>query len=369
MAKRDYYEVLGVSKTATEDEIKKAYRGLAKKYHPDVCKEPDANEKFKEVQEAYEVLSDPQKREQYNQFGHEGPNMGGFGNGGFSGFGGFGGFEDIFSSMFGGGRSRGQTQSKGSDIKTTVTISFEEACFGCEKEISLTKYETCNTCSGTGAQSKSDIEVCSRCRGTGRVVVEQNTIFGRMQTETTCPNCGGKGKTIKNKCTSCGGTGRVRNTSKIKVKIPGGIDDEQIIKMTGQGEASANGGVNGDLYIEVRVKDHDLFERDGLDIYLEMPITFSQAALGASLEIPTITGKVSLKIPAGTQTGTKFRLGGRGITNSRSGQQGHQYVIVKLITPTKLTSEQKELFAKLGKTNEKSESVFEKIKKFFKGEN
>lgn len=369
MAKRDYYEVLGVSKTATEDEIKKAYRSLAKKYHPDVCKDADASEKFKEVQEAYEVLSDPQKREQYNQFGHEGPNMGGFGSGGFSsGFGGFGGFEDIFSSMFGGGRSRGQTQSRGNNINTSITITFEEACFGCKKEISLTKYDTCNSCSGTGAQSKSDVEVCSRCHGTGRVVVEQNTIFGRMQTESVCPNCGGKGKVIKNKCTSCGGTGRVRNTSKIVVNIPGGIDNEQVIKMTGQGEASANGGPSGDLYIEVRVKDHDLFERDGLDIYLEMPITFSQAALGASIEVPTIEGKVSLKIPAGTQTGTKFRLNGRGIKNSRTDQKGNQYVIVKLITPTKLSQEQKELFTKLGKTNEKSESVFDKIKKFFKGE-
>lgn len=368
MAKRDYYDVLGVSKTANDDEIKKAYRGLAKKYHPDVCKEPDAEAKFKEVQEAYEVLSDSTKRQQYDQFGHEGP-MGGAG--GFDGFnfgGGFGGFEDIFSSFFGGGSRRKSSTgaTRGRNIKTTITLTFEEAAFGCEKEITLSKLETCKDCSGTGAMSGKDIETCSRCHGRGRVVVEQNSIFGRVQTETTCPNCGGKGKTIKNKCTSCHGEGRIKVTSKLKVKIPSGVDDEQTLTVSGKGEAGTNGGMNGDLYIEINVKEHDLFERDGVHLYFEMPITFSQAALGAQIEIPTLDGKALLKVPSGTQTGTKFKLTGRGIKNARTGEVGNLYVIAKIITPTKLSQEQKDLFNKLSKTDEKSENIFQKIKKFFK---
>lgn len=368
MAKRDYYDVLGVSKTANDDEIKKAYRGLAKKYHPDVCKEPDAEAKFKEVQEAYEVLSDSTKRQQYDQFGHEGP-MGGAG--GFDGFnfgGGFGGFEDIFSSFFGGGSRRKSSTgaTRGRNIKTTITLTFEEAAFGCEKEITLSKLETCKDCSGTGAMSGKDIETCSRCHGRGRVVVEQNSIFGRVQTETTCPNCGGKGKTIKNKCTTCHGEGRIKVTSKLKVKIPSGVDDEQTLTVSGKGEAGTNGGMNGDLYIEINVKEHDFFERDGVHLYIEMPITFSQAALGAQIEIPTLDGKALLKVPSGTQTGTKFKLTGRGIKNARTGEVGNLYVIAKIITPTKLSQEQKDLFNKLSKTDEKSENIFQKIKKFFK---
>lgn len=368
MAKRDYYDVLGVSKTANDDEIKKAYRGLAKKYHPDVCKDPDAEAKFKEVQEAYEVLSDSTKRQQYDQFGHEGP-MGGAG--GFDGFnfgGGFGGFEDIFSSFFGGGSRRKSSTgaTRGRNIKTTITLTFEEAAFGCEKEITLSKLETCKDCSGTGAMSGKDIETCSRCHGRGRVVVEQNSIFGRVQTETTCPNCGGKGKTIKNKCTTCHGEGRIKVTSKLKVKIPSGVDDEQTLTVSGKGEAGTNGGMNGDLYIEINVKEHDFFERDGVHLYIEMPITFSQAALGAQIEIPTLDGKALLKVPSGTQTGTKFKLTGRGIKNARTGEVGNLYVIAKIITPTKLSQEQKDLFNKLSKTDEKSENIFQKIKKFFK---
>lgn len=368
MAKRDYYEVLGVSKTATDDEIKKAYRTLAKKYHPDVCKETDAEAKFKEVQEAYEVLSDSTKRQQYDQFGHEGPmgsNGGGFG--GFN-FGGFGGFEDIFSSFFGGG-SRGSTRNgpvRGRNLKKDINLSFEEAAFGVEKEITISKLDTCKDCSGTGAMSGKDIETCSRCHGSGRVVVEQNSILGRIQTETTCPSCGGKGKVIKNKCTTCKGEGRVKNLSKIKISIPSGVEDEQTLTVSGRGEAGINGGMPGDLYIVIHVEDHEVFERDGLNIYLEMPITFSQAALGDQVEIPTLDGKCSLKIPSGTQTGTKFRISGKGIKNGRTGETGNLYVIVKIITPTKLSSEQKDLFTKLKKTNEKSESIFDKIKKFFK---
>ncbi len=369
MAKRDYYEVLGVSKTATDDEIKKAYRSLAKKYHPDVCKEPDAEAKFKEVQEAYEVLSDSTKRQQYDQFGHEGPMGGAGGFGGFDfGGGGFGGFEDIFSSFFGGG-SRSQANNgpkRGRNLKTSITLTFEEAAFGVEKEITLNKLDTCKDCSGTGAMSGKDIETCPKCHGRGRVVVEQNSFFGRIQTETTCPHCNGKGKVIKNKCTTCHGEGRIRNVSKLKIRIPSGVEDDQTLTVSGKGEAGPNGGMNGDLYININVKPHDLFERDGVHLYLEMPITFSQAALGDSIEIPTLNGKSILKVPSGTQTGTKFRLAGKGIYNERTGETGNLYVIVKLITPTKLSSEQKDLFKKLSKTNEKNESIFDKIKKFFK---
>ena len=268
MAKRDYYEVLGVSKTANDDEIKKAYRSLAKKYHPDVCKEPDAEAKFKEVQEAYEVLSDSTKRQQYDQFGHDGP----MGSGGFDGFnfgGGFGGFEDIFSSFFGGGiRQISQNgQTRGRNLKTSITLTFEEAAFGVEKEITLNKYDTCKDCSGTGALSGKDIETCPQCHGRGRVIVEQNSFFGRVQTETTCPRCNGKGKTIKNKCTTCHGEGRVKNISKFKVKIPSGVEDEQTLTVSGKGEAGLNGGLNGDLYININVKPHDLFERMFLKIF------------------------------------------------------------------------------------------------------
>lgn len=368
MAKRDYYEVLGVSKTATDDEIKKAYRGLAKKYHPDVCKEADAEAKFKEVQEAYEVLSDSTKRQQYDQFGHDGP-MGG--NGGFGGFdfggGGFGGFEDIFSSFFGGGRTQSSTGPKrGRNLKTSITLTFEEAAFGVEKEITLNKLDTCKDCSGTGAMSGKDIETCPKCHGRGKVLVEQNSFFGRIQTEAVCPHCNGKGKTIKNKCTSCHGEGRIKTVSKLKVRIPSGVEDEQTLTVSGKGEAGPNGGMNGDLYINITVKPHDLFERDGVHLFLEMPITFSQAALGDSIEIPTLDGKCILKVPAGTQTGTRFRIPGKGIKNARTGETGNLYVVVKLITPTKLSNEQKDLFKKLSKTNEKNESIFDKIKKFFK---
>jgi len=371
MAKRDYYEVLGISKTASPDEIKKAYRTLAKKYHPDVCKEANAEEKFKEVQEAYDVLSDPQKREQYNQFGHAGPQMnGGFGDGaqGFSG--GFGGFEDIFSSFFGGGaRTQQKTNGprRGRNLKVGIELTFEEAAFGVEKIITLTKYETCKDCSGTGALSKKDIKVCPHCHGTGKVYVEQNSLFGRIRTETVCPECNGTGKIIEHKCPTCHGEGRVKQTSKIKVRIPSGVENGKILTVSGRGEAGYNGGMAGDLFIQVTVKSHELFTRDGLDLYVELPITFSQAALGGEIEVPTLEKKCLMKIPSGTQTGTKFRISGKGIVNSRSGSVGDLYVTIKIVTPSKLNSEQKKIFKDLANTNEKSDRVFSKIKKFFKG--
>ncbi len=366
MAKRDYYEVLGISKDASDDDIKKAYRSLAKKYHPDVNKEPDASDKFKEVQEAYDVLSDPQKREQYNQFGHEGPNMGsGFGGFDFGG-GGFGGFEDIFSSFFGGGRTQSKNGPiRGKNLKVSINLSFEDACFGVEKEINVTKLDTCHDCSGTGAQSKDDVEVCKRCHGSGRVTVVQNSIFGRVQTETTCSECNGKGNKIKNKCNTCHGEGRIRKTSPIKFRIPSGVEDGQTLTLPGRGEAGINGGLSGDLYIEVSVAKHEFFERNGLDIILEVPITFSQAALGDNIEVPTIHGKSIVKMPAGTQTGTVFKLAGKGITNGRTNQTGNQYITVLIVTPQKLTNEQRDIFVKLSKTNETSSTLFAKLKKFF----
>lgn len=370
MAKRDYYEVLGVSKTATDEEIKKAYRTLAKKYHPDVSTEENAEAKFKEVQEAYEVLIDPAKRQQYDQFGHEGP-AGAFGSGfqGFQGFGGgFGGFENIFSSFFGGGqRARSTEKQRGRNLRTSVTLTFTEAAFGCEKEITLTKYETCHDCAGTGAMSGKDIVICPQCHGRGRVMMEENSFFGRIQTEVTCPTCKGKGKVIKNKCPTCRGEGRIKATSKIKVRFPSGVDNDQTLTVKGKGEAGLNGGMYGDLYIDINVKEHELFVRDGLDLYFELPIDFAQAALGAQIEIPTLTGKTMLKISPGVQTGTKLRMAGKGIRSQRSGEVGNFYIILKVITPTRLTSEQKALFTKLGETNLKNESFFDKLKrKIFK---
>ena len=368
MAERDYYEILGVSKTASEDEIKKAYRTLAKKYHPDVSKEPDAVEKFKEVQKAYDCLSDETKRKNYDQFGSEEGNP--FGDGGFSGGfgGGFGGFEDIFSSFFGGGRNRRQSNgpTRGNDIRVNITLTFEEAAFGVKKEIKVDRHEECTKCAGTGAESKNDIHTCNRCHGTGRVLTEQVTILGRIQSETTCPDCRGKGKIIEKVCSNCRGAGKTRKQAKISVNIPAGIDDEQTIRLSGQGEAGSNGGPSGDLFINVSVQEHQIFERDGNDIYLELPVTFSQFFFGCEIEVATIHGKVKMKITAGTQTGTKLKLAGKGIQNQTSGRSGSQYVIIKVITPTKLDSTQKELFTKLSNTDEsKGSTFFEKFKKFF----
>lgn len=363
--KRDYYEILDVPRSASEDEIKKAYRTLAKKYHPDVSSEPNATEKFKEIQEAYEVLSDPVKRQNYDRYGHEDPTMGGMG--GFGGFSGFGGFEDIFANIFGGGRRSDPTgPRKGQDLSMNITITFEEAAFGVKKPISITRYEECSTCGGTGAYSRQDISTCHRCGGRGRVIVEQATILGRIQTETTCSECRGTGRKIRRACDNCHGAGRMKKDATISVNIPAGIEDDQTIRLSGQGEAGYNGGPSGDLYINVTVKEHEIFERDGNDIILQMPITFSQAALGATLEVKTLYGMVALKIPPGTQTGTKFKLTGKGISSQTTSRTGNQYVLVTVVTPTKLTNDQKELFQKLSKTDETAGSKWsERIKRFF----
>lgn len=375
MSKRDYYEVLGVSENASKDEIKKAYRRLSKQYHPDINKEPGADEKFKEITEAYEVLNDDQKRAQYDQFGHSGPQ--GFGGGGFGGgadFGGFSGFEDIFSTFFGGGGRRDPNAPRqGADLQYTMALSFEEAVFGKDTTIEIPREETCNTCDGSGAKPGTTPETCSFCHGSGQLNVEQNTAFGRIVNRRVCHHCQGTGKLIKDKCRTCGGDGKVKKRKKINVKIPQGVDDGQQMRVSGQGEPGINGGPPGDLYVVFHVRDHEFFERDGDDIYCEMPITFVQATLGDEIEVPTLHGKVKLKIPAGTQTGTRFRLRGKGVQNVRGYGVGDQHIVVKIITPTRLSDQQKQLlrdFADISGDlpDEQHESFFAKVKRAFKGD-
>lgn len=371
MAKRDYYEVLGLSKGASQDEIKRAYRQLAKKYHPDINKEPGAEEKFKEINEAYDTLSDEQKKARYDQFGFEDPMGGGAGGfgGGFSGFSGFGGFEDIFSSFFGGGsRNQQGGPRQGQDVEKTMTISFEDAVYGCKKKIRLTVDDECTSCGGTGAYSKSDIKTCTKCKGQGRVFVRQQTIFGQSNVQMSCPDCGGTGKTISRKCDACGGKGRIRRTKDVEVNIPAGIDTGMTLRMAGCGEAGLHGGGPGDLYITFTVTPHKNFIREGSDIILNVPISFTQAALGDTIEIPTIDSPVNLKIPAGTQTETRFRLRGKGTKNPKSGSssRGDQYVIVHIETPTNLTAEERELLERLGNVEKKEKkSPWERFKKLF----
>jgi len=365
--KRDFYEVLGVQRNATDDEIKKAYRKLAKKYHPDL--NPDdssAEQKFKEVSEAYEILSDKEKRSRYDQFGHAGvdPNFGA--GGGAGGFGGFGGFDmgDIFGDIFGGGfggfggRSNARRGPKrGSDANTEVSISFEEAAFGCEKEINLYRIETCPDCSGSGAKPGTEVTTCSVCGGRGQVTTTQRTILGNMQTVTTCSACGGKGKVAKEPCSKCAGKGRVRKNRKIKVKIPAGIDNGQTISLGGQGNAGEKGAPNGDLYVSVYVKPSQIFERNGFDVSYKMDISFAEAALGATVEVPTLDGKVKYEIPEGTQPGTVFRFKGKGIPYLKRSGRGDQYVMVNITVPKHLSAKQKELLKEFaGMTNAKGKS-------------
>jgi molecular chaperone DnaJ len=374
MSKRDYYEVLGVSKGASKDEIKKAYRKLSKQFHPDINKAEDAAEKFKEVKEAYEVLSDDQKRAHYDQFGHTDPNQG-FGGGDFGG--GFGGFEDIFNTFFGGGGGRRRDPNaprQGADLQYTMTLSFEEAVFGKETDIQIPREEECETCHGSGAKPGTKAETCQHCHGSGQLNVEQNTPFGRIVNRRTCQYCNGTGKEIKHKCSTCHGAGKVKKRRKIHVKIPAGINDGQQLRVSGQGEAGINGGPPGDLYVVFHVRNHEFFERDDEDIYCEMPITFSQAALGDDVEVPTLHGKVKLKVPAGTQTGTKFRLKGKGVPNVRGYGIGDQHVIIRVITPTKLSDKQKQLLREFAEASGKvpsggpEDSFFSKVKRAFKGE-
>lgn len=380
MANRDYYEVLGVDRNATQEEIKKAYRRLSKKYHPDINKAPDAAEKFKEIQEAYEVLGDEQKRANYDRFGTADPNQGfgGFGSD-FGGFGGFSdsfGFDDIFETFFGGAtrrRSNPNAPRQGADIQYSMTITFEEAVFGKEVDIQIPREEECDTCHGSGAKPGTSPEQCPHCHGTGQISSEQTTPFGRIVNRRVCYHCNGTGQYIRQKCTTCRGTGRVKKRKKIHIKIPAGINDGQQLRVPGQGEPGINGGPPGDLYISFTVKPHDFFERDGDDIYCVIPITFVQAALGDEIEVPTLYGKVKLKIPAGTQSGTQFRLRGKGVKNVRGSGTGDQHITVKVVTPTKLTEKQKQLLREFAAISgdsydEGDLSFFDKVKKAFKGD-
>ena len=372
--KRDFYEVLGVDKSASPEQIKKAYRKKAMEFHPD--RNPgnkEAEEKFKEVGEAYEVLSDADKKARYDQFGFAGvdPNYGaGQGNPYGGGFGGFGDFGDIFSDLFGGafgggGRTAHQQNvpRKGENIMSRLELTFEEAAFGCEKEVSTPRIENCPSCSGSGSADGA-IESCSNCRGTGRVTVMQNMMGMRMQTQTTCPHCSGRGKIIKNPCGTCKGKGKVRKTNKVKVKIPAGIDEGQSVRVRGEGSVGSNGGPNGDLLVEILIKRHPIFEREYMDVLCEVPITFTQAALGAEIQVPTLDGKVSFTIPEGTQTGKEFVLRDKGIpeVNNPRRRGDHRFTVV-VETPTKLTKEQKELLRQLDATLERNETP--KMKKFF----
>lgn len=355
MAKRDYYEILGVSKNATDKEIKKAYRDLAKKYHPDLNPgDKAAEEKMKEINEAYEVLSDPQKRAQYDQFGHMDPNQGfggfgGFGQGGFSAD--FGGFGDIFDMVFGGGFGRQAERrgpQKGADLRYDLDVSFEEAAFGKETEINVQRVEKCPTCNGSGAKPGTKPVTCPVCHGTGQVQHTQRTPLGSFINVRTCERCGGEGHIVEQPCPKCGGTGKVRNTRKIRITVPSGVDNGSRLKIAGEGEAGVRGGPPGDLYVYIHVRPHKLFKRNGNDVFSEVPISFTQAALGAELSVDTLDGKVQLKIPEGTQTGTTFRIKGKGVPFlGRPSARGDHHVTVRIVTPEHLTERQKALLRQL----------------------
>ena len=371
--KRDYYEVLGIQKCASEDEIKKAYKKLARKYHPDMNPgDKEAEEKFKEVNEANEVLSDPEKKARYDQFGFAGvdPNYGaGAGGGAYGGGFDFGDLGDIFGSFFGGGFGGGQRRNpnapqRGESIRASVSVSFTEAAFGCEKSVTLERSEQCPTCKGNGCAPGTTPEICPDCHGTGTVQTRRQTPMGVFASNGPCRKCGGTGRLIHQPCPDCRGTGAVRKRKTIKVNIPAGIDHGQTISLRGQGNAGKNGGPAGDLLITVMVQPHELFRRDGVDVFCEAPITFTQAVLGAELEIPTIDGKVKYSIPEGTQTGTVFRLKGKGIPVLNGRGRGDQYVTVTIETPRNLNKEQKEALRKFGETL--GESNYEKRKSFFK---
>ena len=378
--KRDYYEVLGLGKGASDDDIKKAYRRVAKECHPDLHPDDkEAEARFKEANEAYAILSDPDKKAKYDQFGFAGvdPNFGA-GGGGFTGdFGDLGDiFGDIFGGAFGGGfggfggstRTQRNGPQRGESLRTRLAISFEEAAFGCKKELNITRVEQCDDCKGTGCAPGTTAEVCPDCKGTGSVRSQQRTAFGVFQTTSACPRCGGSGKVIHTPCPKCRGNGSVRVQKKLSVSIPAGIDNGESVSLRGQGNAGKNGGPAGDLLITVQVRPSPIFEREGTSLYNSVQLSFVQAALGTEIEVPTLDGNVSLNIPEGTQTGSVFRLRGKGIPSVRGGGRGDQFVTVELVTPKNLNAEQKELMRKLAdslgdKVKEKADRPFGKKKK------
>lgn len=367
MNNTEYYDRLGLSKDASQDEIKRAYRKLSKKYHPDINKEPGAEEKYKEILEAYETLSDAQKRAAYDQYGPDGANgFGGQGSfGGFDGGAGFGGFEDIFSSFFGSGATRNPNAPRqGDDLQYRVNLSFEEAVFGAEKEIHYNREVTCKTCSGSGAKPGTSPVTCGRCHGHGVINVDTQTPLGMMRRQVTCDVCHGTGQEIKDPCQTCHGTGREKQSHTVSVKIPAGVETGQQIRLAGQGEAGFNGGPYGDLFVVINVNPSDKFTRDGSTIYYTLNISFVQAALGDTVEVPTVHGNVEMVIPAGTQTGKTFRLKGKGAPRLRGGSQGDQLVTVKIVTPTKLNDAQKEALLAFAKASG-DEKVAPQKKGFF----
>ena len=379
MAKRDYYEVLGVPKTASDADIKKAYRQKAKKLHPDMNPgDKKAEESFKELNEAYEVLSDAQNRARYDQFGHEQPGQGGHGAGGygdFSGFGGFGGgfggFEDIFSTFFGGGATSARHgPMQGEDLRYDLTISFEEAAKGCAKEITLVRDESCENCKGTGARPGTSPQTCPTCKGSGQVRVTQNTAFGRIQNVRVCETCHGEGKVVNDPCPKCNGRGVVRTSKRRTIKIPAGIDDGQVIRISGQGGPGVHGGPPGDLQVLIHVRPHKYFKRKGTDLYCDVPISFSQAALGAEIDVPTLEQPVKYAVPEGTQPGTVFRVKGQGIPSLRGSGKGDLFIQIIVEIPKRLTDKQKELLNQFegtvtGREYEQKKSFFDRMKDAF----
>ncbi|MBP3429021.1 MAG: molecular chaperone DnaJ [Clostridia bacterium] len=374
--KRDYYEVLGVGKSASDDEIKKAYRKAAKASHPDLHPDDkEAEARFKEINEAYEVLSDPQKRARYDQFGHEDPTMGGG-----AGYGGFGGFEDIFDMFTGGGfggfggrstRSQNAPQ-RGSDLQYNLTLTFEEAAFGCKKEFKFQRSATCDCCNGSGAKPGTQPQTCPTCHGSGQQTVVMNSPLGRMQTVRTCQTCGGKGKTIKDRCTKCSGSGFMRVTRTVNMNVPAGVDDGQNFKtIPGEGEPGRNGGPAGDLYITCTVRPHKIFKRDRYDMYCDVPVSFTQAALGGDIDVPTLEGTMKYNIPAGTQEGTSFRIRGQGIQQLRGTGRGDLYFTVHVEVPKHLGERQKDLLRQFedslnGREYERRKSFGDQVKSYIK---
>ena len=375
MNKKDYYEVLGVSKTATDEEIKRAFRKLAKQYHPDINKEPGAEEKFKEIGEAYAVLSDANKRRQYDQFGHAA-----FENGGSGGGAGFQGFnmgdidlEDILGDLFGGGfrgfsgfggSSKASSRpSKGEDIRVVLNLTFEEAAFGCEKDVKLNLTSECSRCKGKGGFNE---KTCRTCGGAGKVLEQAQTIFGYMQTQKTCPDCKGRGKTYETICDECRGKGVVEKVKTLTVTIPEGVDEGYQLRLSGKGNAGLNGGPNGDVFLEFKIKEHPLFERDGADIYLEVPVTITDATLGCKKEIPTLYGNIILEIKAGTQNYTKLKIKGKGIKLPNSISKGNMYAVINIIIPTKLDKKQKALLQDLAQTDLEDSPEFKNFNKYMK---